>query len=110
MFEGSLNDGRTFNVRVYLDDCPEILSTPRLQNENRCYPHHDDLKARLAKYLEGNTSTQLRQIADYMLEAVGEYEHGTGDVEDIERVNIEQYIAVAEDLFRGMLGHSSFTR
>jgi hypothetical protein len=103
LFAGSLKDGRTFNVRVFLDDCPDILRTQRDENEKRAYPQHDDLKLRFQKYMaEGHDSTTLQQIAASILETVGEYEHGTGDVENIERINLEQYIAVAEDLFLSM--------
>lgn len=103
LYSGGLKDGRTFNVRVYLDDCPMIMKTPRDPNDKRVYPKRDDFEARLKSYISPeNDSPALRSIADFIVEAVGEYEHGTADVEDVERVNLDQYIAVIEDLFRGL--------
>jgi hypothetical protein len=40
----------------------------------------------------------LSKIQSIFQEVVGEYEHGSADVIDIEGVNIKQYSAVAHDL------------
>lgn len=40
----------------------------------------------------------LSKIQKIFEEVIGEYEHGSADVEDVEGVNIKQYSAVAHDL------------
>lgn len=108
LFAGDFGNGRefrTFNVRVFLDDCPTILQQPIAPDPNNCYPRQAAFVESAQRLLENtnrNRTFTAEQIAEFFGSVIGEYEHGTADVTDVERVNLDQYAEVAADLLLGL--------
>lgn len=67
-------------------------------NQNEVYPVRKEFRRTTEHLINEQRSLSLSKIQEIFEEVVGEYEHGSADVEDVEGVNITQYSAVAHDL------------
>lgn len=62
------------------------------------YPVKASFREGTKHLIDSDKELNLSKIQSIFEEVVGEYEHGSTDVEDIEGINIIQYSAVAHDL------------
>jgi hypothetical protein len=112
LFAAGLKDGKTINVRVFRNDMLEMLREfdflkRRAVREKKltAYPCREAAKSEAFDLLQRVSNEAQRHIlahiGDSIIEAIGEYEHGTADVDAVEGVTMTQYAAVAMDLLRG---------
>lgn len=75
------------------------MNSDELRPINRdVYPATADFQDQTKHLINEKRELSLSKIQSIFQEVVGEYEHGSADVVDIEGVNIKQYSAVAHDL------------